>query len=1165
MRLKRIELAGFKSFVDPTRIELGEGITAIVGPNGCGKSNIIDALRWVLGEHSARHLRGAIMDDLIFQGSETRPPVSVCDVELTFSVRHGALPPPYHELEEISVRRRLLREGGSDAFINGKMVRLKDIIDLFLDTGISTRAYAIIEQGSIARMLAARPEERRIIFEEAAGVMKYRSRRRETERRMQDTHQNLERVLDLLEELRTQCRSLKQQAGRAERFRTLQEEFTRLQSLALVLRYAALQEHNTGIEQQLKTAQNDEAEAAGILAACEHASGEARAQVQALEEEAQHIQDQLRAAEQQRASLQQQAERMAGERRLLKERQHALETRIEETYEQIHRVAGEMEHAQAALDEQDDSDLLIRRAHAADAVERALQHYRRQGAERDRLLAEYERLKRDCEQMQELRRQAVEAVQRLAERQKQLDAQFKQAQQQRTSVLDQLGESEQVLSKALQEQIHGDEALALAALDMERGRKAREQAAQVLSEAEALLRERAGMVQELAARMRNQDVPETLREMLKGQGAVWMDEALHVPEGLEAAVAAALRGRSADVLMPTDGGHNPWKSLVAQASAAPVAMFIAGSQLSTNPAAAPADSHSLADAIGLSVADPLRAVFAPVFLVERIEQAVGHAVVCVSRDGWRYEPAGWLVPPVGNRSARRMAVKRQLTEQKQIQASAEVAVATAHTAFAQVQAQLDLQHEQWQQAHLEKTSADSAAQTAVAMVARWQAESADVDERLQRLIADLDDVKQQQQHWRTQLEQANDIDAGKLNEAKAALDSRHVQMQGGEETLNEQRLQLAGAEQALALFVQARDNLAHQYQHLQGERDRLLVRQEADKERLMQLALELLQADSHARLDGQIRAAAAAVELAHVAMNHARRQGHAQQQLMHDAERTERQARERRQQTALAYQRIELALAQDMARLQELESEIQQRCRQTAEALLAAIDTTGADADVAMVRSQELGERLSRFGPVNLLAIKEFEQASEREAFLAGQAADLEASLSTLNDTIVRIDRTTRQRFRDVFEQTNAIFKQTFPQLFGGGRAELRLDGEDVLTAGVEVIVQPPGKCLQDIGLLSGGEKALTAVALVFAIFRIKPAPFCVLDEVDAPLDDTNVGRFADMVRELADRVQFMTISHNKITMQKADRLVGVSMPEPGVSRIVTVQIDGQAFEANYE
>lgn len=398
MRLKRLELAGFKSFVDPTKIEFGEGITAIVGPNGCGKSNIVDALRWVLGEHSAKHLRGGVMDDLIFQGSDARSPVAVCDVELTFAVEKGALPSPYHELDEISIRRRLTREGGSDAFINGKMVRIKDVIDLFLDTGISTRAYAIIEQGSIARMVTARAEERRIIFEEAAGVMKYRSRRREAERRMKETQQNLDRVMDLLEEVRTQCRSLKQQASRAARFKELQDEFSCMRSISLGLRYQELQNKFGETGRQLDEATAAEEKHAGALAAAEKTVAVARQQLVRHEHDAQKIQDRLREAERRRADLQQQAERLAGERRLLAERRATLQGRIGDAEERRQQLAAEISAAETQLAAQNDTELQASRREAVSAVEKAQEHYREESRRRDILLAEHERLRQSSEQ-----------------------------------------------------------------------------------------------------------------------------------------------------------------------------------------------------------------------------------------------------------------------------------------------------------------------------------------------------------------------------------------------------------------------------------------------------------------------------------------------------------------------------------------------------------------------------------------------------------------------------------------------------------------------------------------------------------------------------------------------------------------------------------------------
>ncbi len=417
MRLRRIELAGFKSFVDPVKVELHDGITAIVGPNGCGKSNIVDAIRWVLGEHSARQLRGGVMDDLIFQGSETRPPVGVCDVEMTFAVQTGQLPSPYHEMEEIRIRRRLTRDGGSDAFINGKMVRIKDIVDIFLDTGISTRAYAIIEQGSITRMVSAKPEERRAMLEEAAGVMKYRARRREAERKMKDTRQNLERAVDLLEEVRSQCRSLKQQASRAERFKKMQDEWQETQALSMAIRFRQHQQRHDAEQAELNKAAQSEADMLSQHASSERALSEAREQLLAHEEIAQNAQDRLRAAEQKRSDMQRQAERQAGERRLLEERRQSTEARRQETRLRNQQLADELADLEKKLSEQSDTPLTEALDKAEQETETAQKNHDIIRAERDYLLAEFERLRSQHADAAQRREQAAANLARMQERQ----------------------------------------------------------------------------------------------------------------------------------------------------------------------------------------------------------------------------------------------------------------------------------------------------------------------------------------------------------------------------------------------------------------------------------------------------------------------------------------------------------------------------------------------------------------------------------------------------------------------------------------------------------------------------------------------------------------------------------------------------------------------------
>lgn len=1150
MHLKRIELAGFKSFVDPTRLELGSGITCIVGPNGCGKSNIIDAVRWVLGEHSARHLRGAVMDDLIFQGSDTRPPVSVCDVELTFAVNPGELPSPWHELDEISIRRRLTRDGGSDAFINGKPVRIKDVVDLFLDTGISTRAYAIVEQGQIARMITAKPEERRAIFEEAAGVMKYRSRRREAERRMQDTTQNLERVVDLLEEVRSQCRSLKQQASRAERFKQMQDEFTRLQSLSLGLRYQELQLHVDAAQKRLQQSRTEEAEASSLVAAAEKNLAEIRDAWVQHEHRIQQAQDELRQAEQQQARLQQEGERLAGERRLLEERKQTLQGRIEETRLRLRQLETEHERRQKELAAYDDSPLLLQRQDALARVEAAEIALRQASSRRDASLSAFERLRHGRDQARQQKEKAQDTITRLEERLRHVRVQIEEVEQELRQQQQQAIQAEAACKQASQKRDEAEKRRIEAEQQLDVRRHERERAAADLTEAEAHLRALSGTLEELRGRTHSTDIPNDLREALRRKGGIWIDETLQVPPGLEAAVAAALRGRYADVRLTANPGLKDIEDMLDEISRVPMALFAGGHQTQ------PVDS-SLADAIGLEKDHPLYDVFAGVRLLDRISDATHAEICCVSRDGWRMEPDGWLVPPADSPTASMLTLQQKIraTEHEVGRASETVEQRRQHLADAQ--AALKEAELVWQQAHLEAAQAESAAHSAVAAVERWRKERESLDARRERLQHEENDVQQELEHWHQQIHAMVPVDEAALEQAKARLDEHSRLVQAAEQTWQQAREQLAQVDQALALSAQSQRNVESECERLAGEREHLQKRCLEDEQRLSQIVEEITAAEDVHDLDERLKQASETVVQAQRAVQRIRERGHELQGQVHQAEKEERIKRQSLQQASEQRQRTELEVAQGRTRLQDLEEEIRHRCQRPLRQVLQELDALDEDSDPASIlaRAQELEARLTRFGAVNLLAIEEYEQAAEREAFLAEQAADLQKSLETLQQTIGRIDRTMRQRFRDVFEQTNAIFKQTFPQLFGGGRAELRLDSDDILSAGVEVTAQPPGKRLQDIGLLSGGEKALTAVALVFSIFRIKPAPFCILDEVDAPLDDANVGRFCDLVRQLADQVQFLAITHNKVTMQQADRLIGVSMPEAGVSRIVSVDL----------
>jgi len=1156
MRLKRIELAGFKSFVDPVKIELSDGITAIIGPNGCGKSNIVDAIRWVLGEHSARQLRGGVMDDLIFQGSETRPQVGVCDVELTFAVQQGRLPSPYHEMEEISIRRRLTREGGSDAFINGKMARLKDVVDLFLDTGISTRAYAIIEQGSITRMVSAKPEDRRAMFEEAAGVMKYRHRRREAERRMQETRANLERVMDLLEEVRTQCRSLKQQAGRAERFRKLQNEWEETQALSLGIRLLQHRRRCDKEEAELKIAVQAEEESAGLYAAGERELNEARQQLVDHEDVAQGVQDRLRTAEQQRAEMQRQAERLAGERRLLEERRKSIGQRHEESRKRSEQLAEELAALQQRIDEQSDAPLSEALEHAEKQAGAAQHGYDAARSERDRLLGEFERLRSQHADATQRREQAEINLGRLDERQHllsgreteinaQLDAARKQSAELATAVTaneSHVLEAGKVLHKAQQEldDIRRQRSVLEEQLDVRHGETRRLH----------------GDIEALRGRAEAGGIDADVKRQWRESGAVWVDESLQVAEGLELAVTAALRGEDGDAQLPIGVSLDSLKQALQDSSKLPAAFHTGSVQDGL--------ANSLAEALGLDANHPLFAIFAEVLLLDDIAGAVAalgnepRARAAVSRDGWRMEAGGWLIPPAHQSGVRRLAAQRELRQKTTLLKKSEADLTVAKQQFTDCDEKLVAQQQSWQQAHLVAAQMQSDSQSRQAESERSKAEIESLEAHLQRLQGEYQELMQQRAHLAAQASDEASPDPTQLQQAEQLLTETNAAEQAARQLLEQMRNNRAAAAQALALHHQAGEGLQRDHDRLQREAGALADRMREDEATLRNLADEIEQAAHHVKMDAGLLEAAEAVEGMHRELNEVRRKGHDLQQAALEFERQEYRLRTRHQDRGRQRQQREVALAAEAARLEDMEQEVVQRCRQTADTLLGKLDAMHEEIDepAILARAGELEERMNRFGPVNLLAIDEYEQASEREQFLASQAGDLDSSLNTLSETIARIDRTTRQRFKETFDQTNAYFKQTFPRLFGGGRAELRLDSEDLQTAGVEIIAQPPGKRLQALDLLSGGEKALTAVALVFSIFRIKPAPFCILDEVDAPLDDANVGRFGEMVQEFCSDVQFLNITHNKVSMQMASRIIGISMPEAGVSRMVGVDLD---------
>jgi len=1158
MRLKQLDISGFKSFVDPTRITLDEGMTAIVGPNGCGKSNIVDAIRWVLGEHSARQLRGGVMDDLIFQGSDTRAPVGICDVELTFTVKKGKLSPPYHEMENIRIRRRLVRDVGSDAYINGQPVRLKDIVDIFLDTGVSTRAYAIVEQGSIARMITAKPEERRQLLEEAAGVMKYRSRRKEAEQKMKSTQQNMERVLDLLEEVRKQCNSLKQQAARAERFKDMQDEHEAMSHKALALRFMHQQQQLDGLKADWDVATQAVEVQLSMHQQTELKVAQLRRSWVMHDDEVQQAQDELRQRDQQLSELQRQAERLSGEQRLLEERQQVLQERMQEATSRQALLQADLADVEQQLSTQHDDDLQLACHTCLAQVDVAQEHVQEAREQRDDVLRQYEQLKAQYQAQAQQQVQVEKQLQRLSEQTQVLQAQQEALHVQHDEHQQQWQQAQAQLDDA---QHQHDEFLSTLESAQEQAQQCFEihqKTLQTRQQAEHLVRSIRGETQELQAQLAQQPMSEDVRKIFRDQGAVWVDEVLSlVPESLELAVAAALHGQEGDVVLPNQEVAQACQTLRQQWQDAPIALhlqndsrFVVQGRVQNY-----GEGIYLATLLNIDAENPLYAVFAHVLLCDDIQAAMIPKYGCVvSRDGWCLAADGWLLPPLKNQTARRLSLQRRLHAGEQSYTEAEKSLLEAEQAVSDAQSRLSIYQQQNQQLEQDIQQLNHAMQAASAWLNRLQADADSWARREQQCQQDAGRLLQEKEQWQVQQSQLQAMDDTQLDIVKQQLDTQELMQQQYEQQWQQARAALAHAEQALALYQHTQNSLQRDAKRMQQELQQLELREQNDTSQLAKIMEKIGHNPLHEALDMQLLAAQEAADFGHQSMQQLRQQGSELQEALRVQEREEHAAKQQLQDVGQARQRIEIAQATEEAHLHDVQLDIEQH----AISIEQLLDDDWAQEDlVAILKAcEELDQRLRRFGAVNLLAIDEFKEASEREQFLSEQMADLEASITTLQDTIVRIDRTTRQRFKDVFEQTNAHFKQIFPQLFGGGRAELRLDSDDVLTAGVEVSAQPPGKRLQDMRLLSGGEKALTAVALVFSIFKINPAPFCILDEVDAPLDDANVVRFSDMIADFSKDVQFLAISHNKITMKKANRLIGVSMPEAGVSKIVTVDLE---------
>ncbi len=1159
MRLTKIKAAGFKSFADPTSVGFPSNLTGVVGPNGCGKSNIIDAVRWVMGELSAKHLRGDNMTDVIFNGSASRKPVGTASVELVFDNSDGKLSGPYADYAEVSLKRQVSRDGSSNYFLNGARCRRKDITQLFLGTGLGSRSYAIIEQGMISRVIEAKADDMRMFVEEAAGISRYKERRKETEARIADTRENLERLQDVRDEVDKQIRHLQRQAATARRYQALKETERRLTAELLALR---LREIDSGAEVQdsavrewelrMESALADQRAAEAAIETQRVYQNEQAERVNAVQARYYEVGAEISRTEQSithtRELRDQQRNELAKARATLAE----LNSHIERDEREIASLRAEIEKltpdlAQAQASESAHNETLVAAEQAlADWQQRWEAFNREQGSVHQTTQVERARI----EQLENQLRRLAQQADRLAVEREALVA------QESSALLSQLAEKESLarstadeLSQALNLALDRSQKLRAAQFDSEsrleaaRGEREKRRAEVVSLEAlqkAALNRadprtgewlKSSGLSNQprLAAQLNvaggwERAVETALGDYLEALCVDEIDQIAGVLPGLPVGRVSLLQGGD---YVNADGNAGMLSSVVSGPSA--IVRLLGRVRL----------AETLGEALALR-----RDLAEDESVITRTGEWIGRDWLRVNRGG---DPHSGVLER--EQRLKQVRVEYQASDDAVRDREAELAACREQLAVAE--RERDAAQSRIQGAH--RDHAD--------LLGQLEGERARAQEstmRRERLEEEAAEVARELDIGKDTLARARaELDRGLL--ALDALDARRAELEAEREERRE--AVQAARTRAQAAQLACRD---------------LLIRIESRRssETSMSVGLKRM-ADQRAQT--QVRATELESALADGDLPIVELEGKLKDFLARRLEvetelATERRALEEADGAlrALDEKRLDAETRVNEARVGVEQARlVAQESRVRREGLVEQFAATrfelpeilaGLAADAAVPAWEESLNStrvdLEKLGQVNLAAIDELKESSERKEYLDRQFADVSAALATLEEAMRKIDKETRTRFEDTFNRINAGLQDKFPKLFGGGHAYLELVGEDPLAAGVAVMARPPGKRNSSIHQLSGGEKALTAVALVFSIFDLNPAPFCLLDEVDAPLDEHNVGRFCDIVRQMSERVQFIFITHNKATMELASQLLGVTMTEPGCSRLVSVDVD---------
>lgn len=1159
MRLSRIKLVGFKSFVDPTGLHFPGNLTGVVGPNGCGKSNIIDAVRWVMGEISAKHLRGESMSDVIFNGSGGRKPVGSASVELVFDNADGTIAGPYAGFAEVSLKRLVARDGTSTYYINGSKCRRKDITQLFLGTGLGSRSYAIIEQGMISRLIEGKPDDMRAFLEEAAGISRYKERRRETEGRIAHTRENLDRLNDLRDEVDKQIRHLQRQAGAARRYREYKERERQVHAELLALKLGELDLDVSGKEALARVRETAMQAALAELRSVESAVEKARA----LHTERTDAMNAVQGRYYQAGAEASRVEQSLQHAKDLRQRQRAdlveLDTALGEAQvlltrdqQQVDELTGALESAEPELDVARGAERDAYEAHQA--AEQAMQAWRDRWEAFSAAASEAGRktmVERTRVEQLELRLSRLLAQRERIEADRQVLRQADIA-----ATVTELEATEAAAGEkhgGLQSDLTDTLGQLRAARDEERDSTA------ALEQARHGLQDARGRLVSLEAVQR--------AALGQGQGGItqWLSghglgsrprlgQELVVERGWEKAVETVLGSYLEAVVVDR---LDAVASLVGELPSGTVTFFTAGEAVG-----GASGTGSLADKVRAPAS--VRPLLAGVVVADGLAQglalrgrlAAGQSVITpeglwigpnwlrVSRDVDVH--AGVIAREQEIRGLREavhdaeqlaaQALSRQEQARAALQAvegrrdALQAAVNESHREHAGIRGRLEAVQSRAEQASERLARLDAEHAEGGQAIASDEAEIREARTRLEAGLQEMqrfDDQRRAMETERNELAAALDATRRAAQEAVAAAQQVAIRVESQRSTLASARTSLERVRSQVAQFTSRKDDIGRQLASADAPIDEL----EAELKRRLSARLEI---------EHELTESRRAVEEADLAIRN-------EEQRRMSAEGGVDAARASLEEVRMSAQEVRVRRESLLEQFTETRFELDAVREQIPP------EASVPDWEQSLV---DIAQKIERLGAVNLASIDELKEQSERKEYLDRQFADLTDALATLDEAIRKIDRETRARFKDTFDRVNSGLQEKFPRLFGGGSAYLELVGDDTLSAGVAVMARPPGKRNATINQLSGGEKALTAVALVFSIFELNPAPFCLLDEVDAPLDDNNVGRFCDIVREMSERVQFIFITHNKTTMELAQQLVGVTMHEPGVSRLVAVDVD---------